>query len=139
MDPVSANDFTELDAWQLSSELYRSVLPLLTRPPLKQQFKLRDQLEDAAASAPRNIAEGFARFEGPEFAQFLRVAIGSLSETRNHLMDARHRGYISEAEWNSCDVLARRAIGATNGLRAYLLSPRNKTTRNRRSGPKAKS
>ena len=130
---VTARDFTELEAWQLSKELQQQVLTFLDRPGLRQNFKFRIQFDDAASSAPRNIAEGYTRFQGPEFAQFLRVALGSLSETRNHLMDACDRGYITSDERLRCDILARRAIGATNALREYLLSPRNKKTPKKRN------
>jgi four helix bundle protein len=133
-DGMTARDFTDLEAWQLSKELQQHVLTFLDRPGLKHNFKLRTQLDDAASSAPRNIAEGFTRFKGPEFAQFLRVALGSLSETRNHLIDARDRGYITAEERQQCDILAHRAIGATNGLRNYLLSPRNKKSQKGKKG-----
>jgi four helix bundle protein len=117
--------FTELDAWKLSKELQRAVLQLLDRPPLAHNFALRDQLDDAASSPPRNIAEGFGRFDAREFAHLLKVALGSLAETQNHLIDARERGYVTQDELDRCNVLAKRAIAATTRLRAYLLSSRN--------------
>jgi four helix bundle protein len=128
---VGAKDFTELDAWRLSKELQLLVLPLLDRPRFAANRKLREQLDDSAASAPRNIAEGYGRFAGTEFAQFLKVAIASLFETRNHLIDARDRGYITSDEQHSADILAKRAISATTGLRSYLLSPRNTVSKGR--------
>ena len=128
---VGASDFTELDAWKLSKNLELMVLPFLIRPGLAQNFKLRDQLDDAISSAPRNIAEGFGRFEGREFAQFLKMAIGSLFETRNHLIDICDRGIITAVERDNCDAVARRAIGATTGLRHYLLSKRNQRSNKR--------
>ena len=82
-------------------------------------------------SQHRNIAEGFGRFEGKEFAQFLKVALGSLDETRNHLIDVCDRGIITAAERDSCTALARRAAAATTGLRTYLLSDRNKMSNKR--------
>jgi four helix bundle protein len=132
---MGARDFTELTAWQLSKELHLLVLPVIARPAFFMARKLREQLDDAAASAPRNIAEGFGRFSGVEFAQFLKVALGSLAETRNHLMDARDRGYITEGEQKRADLQARRAIAATTALRSYLLSPRNKTSDRRTYKP----
>jgi four helix bundle protein len=132
---MGARDFTELDAWKLAKELQLAVLPLLNRPGVVQNFKLRSQLDDAVSSAPRNIAEGYTRFQGAEFAQFLRIALGSLGETRNHLIDLRDRGCITSDERDQCDRLARRAIGAATALRSYLLSPRNKVSRHRTHKP----
>jgi four helix bundle protein len=124
--------FTDLDAWKLSKELQRAVLQLLDRPPLAHNFALRNQLDDAASSAPRNIAEGFGRFESREFAHFLKVSLGPLAEVQNHLIDVHDRGYITEDEHQRCNVLAKRAIAATTKRRAYLLSERN-TRSSRRS------
>jgi four helix bundle protein len=120
----------------LSKELQRLVLSFLERPPLAHHFKLRDQMDDAVSSAPRNIAEGFGRFQGKEFAHFLKIALGSLAETQNHLLDARERGYITSDELERCRVLAKRAIAATTRLRKYLLSDRNTTSSSRTNGPK---
>ena len=117
---MGAKDFTELDAWRLGKELQLLVMPLLDRPRFAGNRKLRAQLDDSAASARRNIAEGSDR-----------LLIASLFETRNHLMDARDRGYITADEQHSADILAKRAISATTGLRSHLLSPRNTVSKGR--------
>jgi four helix bundle protein len=128
--------FTELDAWKLSKDLQRTVLGFLERPRLACNFKLRDQVDDAASSAPRNIAEGHGRFERVEFAQFLKVALGSLAETQNHVIDLCDRGIITAAERDGCLQMAKRAIAATTGLRAYLLSDRNQVSNKRTFKPR---
>jgi four helix bundle protein len=120
---MGAKDFTALDAWQLSHELQVLIVALLQRFPLATDYILRDQLHDAVASSPRHIAEGYGRSSDVEYARFLRFALGTLAETRNHLKDARDRGYITEDERQRGDHLARRAISATCGLRRALLSP----------------
>jgi four helix bundle protein len=123
---TTANDFTELVAWQLSVELRRLVLEFVERPRFAGDRRLSDQIVESASSAPRNIAEGFGRFHANEFAHFLRVALGSLFETRNHVLDACERGYITSAGRDQAVILSRRAIAATTRLRAYLLSPANR-------------
>ncbi len=121
---MGAEDVTSLDAWQLSRDLQALIAALLLRSPLATDRHLCDQLQDSAASSLRLIAEGYGRSSGPECAQFLRFALGTLAETRNHLIDARVRGYITEDERQRGDQLARRAIGATCGLRSALIAPR---------------
>jgi four helix bundle protein len=69
--------FEEIGGWQRARELKLLAFELLARPNVAKDFKFRDQLVDSARSAPRNIAEGFARFKHKEFAQFARVAKGS--------------------------------------------------------------
>jgi four helix bundle protein len=141
---ATANDFTELVAWQLSVELKRLVLTIVERPNFADR-NLCEQMVDSAGSAPRNIAEGFGRFHANEFAHFLRVALGSLFETRHHVLDAFDRGYITAEERDQAIILSRRAITATTRLRAYLLAPDNKMSsrtpppRNQRAAPQRRA
>jgi four helix bundle protein len=123
-----AKEFTELVAWQLARELKLTVYELVKHPKMARDFKFIDQITDAAASAPRNIAEGFGRFNRKEFAQYLKIAISSEQEVRNHVIDAFDRGYIDSDERDRGIQLSRRAITAAARLRRYLLSDRNPFT-----------
>ena len=49
----------------------------------------------AAVSVPSNIAEGAARFSSKEFAQFLNIAGGSLSELDTQLEIAFNLNFIT--------------------------------------------
>ncbi len=120
-----AKAFVDLIAWQLARELKLAVYDLIKRPVVASDGDFVRQISDAAASGPRNIAEGFARFNRREFAQFLKIAIASEEEVRNHFIDAFDRGYISAAERDAGLHLGSRAIGAAIRLRRYLLSTRN--------------
>jgi len=113
-------DFREIGAWQLARDLKLIAYELLKRPPAANDFKFRDQLRDSARSAPRNIAEGFARFKHKEFAQFARVAKGSEGEVLNHFVDAVDNGYLSKEEFPRFEHAARKALKAVNGLIYYL-------------------
>ncbi|MGH9219265.1 MAG: four helix bundle protein [Vicinamibacterales bacterium] len=113
-------DFTEIIAWQRARVLKSEVDQLLRKPEIARNYKFRDRLSDAARSAPRNIAEGFARFSNKEFARFTRIARGSESEVINHLLDGYDQGLITEGELASVSRTARRAIGAAVGLIHHL-------------------
>lgn len=76
-----ARHFTELIVWQLADQLRIEVFQLTKRGRFHADWKLRSQLDDAADSACRNIAEGFAGTD-PEFAKFLRIARRSLNEVQ---------------------------------------------------------
>ena len=91
-----AKDFTELVCWQLAHELSIFILDVTSRPAAKPNRRFCEQADDAASSATRNIAEGFGRYDHKEFAQFVKIALGSLNETRNNIIEAFDRGYISE-------------------------------------------
>ena len=118
--------FEDIVAWQLSYRLKVRVDEFLGRPEFKRKFKFADQLSDSVRSAPRNIAEGHMRgFKHKEFAQFLRIARGSLGEVLNHLLDARDQRLITDDELVSAERLAKRAIKASTSLIRYLESTPN--------------
>jgi four helix bundle protein len=116
-------DFRELACWQLANELKLRIYRFLERPALGKDFRFCDQLRDAAASAPRNIAEGFGRRTHAEFAHYLDIARGSLMESQNHLHDAVDRGHLRPAERDEMLALAKRAGGAIAALQRYLRRP----------------
>jgi hypothetical protein len=60
---VSAKTYEELRAWQSVRAFKVGVYALTEQKPLSSDFKLCDQLRDAAASAQSHIAEGFGRFD----------------------------------------------------------------------------
>jgi four helix bundle protein len=90
-----------------------------------RDFKFREQLADAAASAPRNIAEGFGRFRHADFARFVRIARASVQEVLNHFRHALRRGYISSDEFPTYETACKRALKASGGLLRYLDSARD--------------
>jgi four helix bundle protein len=106
---MSANDFTELVAWQLADALEKYAQEMIKRPHLAKDREFCDQTSDAAASGPRNIAEGHGRFAPAQFANYLRIAIGSEMETRNQIIKAWQRGAITEHEKNAGVLLSKRA------------------------------
>jgi four helix bundle protein len=79
--------YRELAAWQLCVELRDKVLLLLKSGPAVRDFKFCDQLSDSVRSPPRNIAEGFGRYNPGEIAHFLGIARASLDETETSLRD----------------------------------------------------
>jgi four helix bundle protein len=114
--------FQDLVAWRLAGELQKLANAACDKPLVRRDFKFESQLRDAAASGPRNIAEGFGRHFHPEFARFARIARASEIEVMNHLLDALARGCISESEFDQADHAAKKALKAINGLIRYLES-----------------
>ena len=114
--------FQDLVAWQLAIKLQAVADAYCLKPPIRRDFKFHDQLSDAAASAPRNIAEGFGRVYHPEFARFAIIAKASEQEVLNHFIAAHQRGLLTDQELDQGDHAARRALKVINGLIAYLES-----------------
>ena len=117
---MGVNTFTKLRCWEQSTELKRRMYAICAREPACRDRDFCTQVKRAAASAPRNIAEGFARFNHREFNQFLRIARGSLGELQDALIDARDRGYVDEAEFKVVWEISERAIASTTGMMRYL-------------------
>jgi four helix bundle protein len=99
----------DIDAWQLARTFKIGIYKLIERDAIARDFELRDQLRDAAASAPSHISEGFGRFDPVDFARFVKMARGWIQECRNHLIDAADRGHISDAIRQEHDARASRA------------------------------
>ncbi|MCO5298236.1 MAG: four helix bundle protein [Fimbriimonadaceae bacterium] len=81
--------YRQLDVWNLSMDLAVSVYEITKLLPKDEQFGLCSQMQRAAVSIPSNIAEGNARGSRKEYARFISIAIGSLSELTTVLQLAR--------------------------------------------------
>jgi len=117
---MSIDHFTDLIVWQLANELRREIVAFTGTGPAARDFRFRDQIREAIASACRNSAEGFDRFRPGVFAGFLEFARGSLGEVQDCLIDAKNRAFIDEAQFNRLWLLSKRAIGANTNLTIYL-------------------
>jgi four helix bundle protein len=112
--------FEDLVTWQLAHELEQEVFAFTAGSRARADVKFCAQIRESARSAPRNTAEGFGRYYPKEFSRFLRIAAGSLHETKNHLQHAHDRGYLSQADHERLTQLAIRCIRANSRLLRYL-------------------
>ena len=125
-------------AWQRAWKLKERVFAFTAAAPAVLDRKFCEDIRKAARSAPDNISEGFFRFNPTDFANFVRVARGSLGEVRNQLKHAESHKYLTDSEVDEIFRLCGRAIRAATGLRLYLLSvPRNFDPRNRKRNASA--
>jgi four helix bundle protein len=113
---MSIRNFEGLVCWRLSHELKCEVLAVIALPPAARDFDFCTQIRKSSRSAPANISEGFGRYVPRDFANYLRIAKASLQETRNHLIDARDRGYVRDPLYSRLVHLACAAERATTGL-----------------------
>ncbi len=112
--------FYELPVWQAARKLQMAISACASREKFQTDWKLRDQIRDAAASVMANIAEGFARRYDREFTQFLFVAKGSAAETQSHLFVALDRGYLDDRTFQETFDLADDVAKQISGLISYL-------------------
>lgn len=128
--------FEQLQCWQLANDLKQKVYALVDRTPAKSDVKFCDQIKGSAASGPSNIAEGFGHYMHGDAARYARIAKGSLTETRNHLLDGIDRRHWTAADAEPLLQLAKRAAGAATGWLAYLKSTPTPPARWERPKPK---
>ena len=108
---LPAGSVQRFKVWQRSEELVVECYRLSAALPTEEKFGLVSQIRRAASSVPANIAEGFGRWNGRDFARFLAIASGSLRELETHLIVAGRLGYLSasrtETSLATIDEIAR--------------------------------
>ena len=87
---------------KLAFEIYR----VSKNFPDAELFGLTSQLRRAGMSVPLNIIEGFARQSSKEYIRFLKIAYGSLKETKYLLFFACREKIILESDYNKIIELA---------------------------------
>lgn len=92
-----------LDVYKISRSLILEVYSLTKKFPIDEKFGLISQLRRAAISISLNIAEGSGKISKKDFANFIRIAIGSLIETDTSLKISIDLGYIKIEEYNKLD------------------------------------
>jgi four helix bundle protein len=88
-------DYTQLLVWQRSHKLVLELYRATQAFPPAERYGLISQLRRAALSVPTNIAEGSRRTASKEYARFLNIAEGSLSEAQYLVLVSRDLGYIA--------------------------------------------
>jgi four helix bundle protein len=117
---TTAQRLEDLVVWQLAVELRDEIVQLTQTGRVASDFEFRDQIRDSSSSVARNVAEGFGRFLPRPFANHVRIARGSLLETKNHLLDGRKRRYFTEADTERLLQLTARASIALTRFLKYL-------------------
>jgi four helix bundle protein len=110
----------KLDAWKQSMELVVDVYRITDKFPVQERYGLIDQIRRAVISIPSNTAEGAARQAKKEFANYLHMAQGSLSEMDTQMELARQLGYRDEANHRILDERMERIDKMMTGLIHHL-------------------
>jgi four helix bundle protein len=112
--------FEDLQSWQKSRQLANQIYDLTSHTGFSKDFRLRDQIQDAAGSVMHNIAEGFDAGSSLEFIRFLKISRRSASEVQSELYLALDRKYINSEELQCAYNLATETKRLINGMIAYL-------------------
>ncbi len=112
--------FEDMHSWQKARQLTNAVYDLSANSKFSGDFRLTNQIRDAAGSVMHNVAEGFDAGTNPEFIRFLKIARRSASEVQSQLYLALDRAYINQADLTSTYNLATEAKRLINGMIGYL-------------------
>ena len=112
--------FEDLQSWQKARLLTNLVYDLTGHSDFSKDFRMRDQIRDAAGLVMHNVAEGFDSGSNPEFIRFMKMARRSASEVQSQLYLALDRKYITIEELKKAYDLATEAKRLINGIIAYL-------------------
>ena len=95
--------YERLAAWKLSYAMALQIYNATDGFPRDERYGLTSQLRRAAFSVAANIAEGCAKRGRREFARYLDIAVGSVTEVEVGLRLARDRGYIDHEQWHTLE------------------------------------
>jgi four helix bundle protein len=97
-------------------ELCAVVFEITAKGPAFEDERFRNQIRDAAKSAPSLIAEGFARYTTREFVRYLRMARSELAEVQSNIEIGTQISYFSGDPLERARKLADRAMAKTTSL-----------------------
>jgi four helix bundle protein len=108
----------KLDIWQEGVALATHIYQVTEQFPKSEVYGLTSQMRRAVVSVPSNIAEGSARNTSKEFAHFLSIAGGSLSELDTQVEIAANLNYLSNGQRLEID----RSIDSITGKLTLLIT-----------------
>lgn len=101
---------------ELAAEAYRITKSF----PREEQYRLTSQLLRASTSVAANIAEGHGRGTRKDYARFIRISRGSLSETETLVMLAVKVGLMEDTQAKMAQQLATEIGRMLNSLLTRL-------------------
>ena len=108
MNAVTERDdkgFRNLLVWQRAHALALSIYKMTEKFPKSEMFALTSQVRRAVVSIPANIAEGQGAGTKTQFARYLDIAKGSLSEVEYYLVLAKDLKYIDSEKYKEAESL----------------------------------
>ena len=112
--------FEELNIWKLSLKITKEIYDFTAKKEFSKDFSLRDQIRRAITSVSSNVVEGFEKNNNNEFIRFLKIAKGSVGETRNQLYIALAVRYVSQEEFEKANKELEELANQIGAFIVYL-------------------
>jgi four helix bundle protein len=118
---MKINKFEELNIWKLSLKITKEIYDLTAKREFSRDYGLRDQIRRAIISVSSNIVEGFEKRNNNEFIRYLKIAKGSVGETRNQLyIAALAVNYITKQEFEKVNKELEELANQIGSFISYL-------------------
>ena len=118
-------NFYRLNVWKLGMNIVNEIYSVTKIFPNEEKFCLTSQIRRAAVSVPLNIAEGSTRRTKKDFAQFVRIALGSLMEVMACIEIALNQKYVNQKEYEKIQGLIQELYFKLIALDKFLISKNN--------------
>ncbi len=96
-------NYEDLKVWERAHKLCLKVYKLTNMFPIEEKFGLISQLRRASSSVATNIAEGCGYDTSKEFARFVKIASGSVTEVSYLLQLSKDLKFISETDYTQAN------------------------------------
>ena len=121
--------FEDIDAWKEARKLVKMVYSVIGKSKeFRKDFRLVNQMQDAAVSSMSNIPEGFPRQSNREFIQFLYISKSSATEVQSQLYVALDQEYITQEDFDSiysqADIVSKMDSGFIKYLHSQVKKPK---------------
>lgn len=120
------SSFESLEIYKEAVVFCDDIWGIIINTPLKNDYKLREQINGSSGSVMDNIAEGFGRGGNKEFIMFLGFSRGSCSETKAQLLRCYRRKHIDEVTYNKLNSNAEELINQLSKFMNYLKNSNRK-------------
>lgn len=92
-------NYEDLKVWERSHKLCLEVYKITNDFPSEEKFGLISQLRRASSSVPTNIAEGCGYDTPKEFARFIKIASGSITEVSYLIQLSKDLHFLSKEKF----------------------------------------
>lgn len=93
-------NYEDLKVWEKAHKLCLEIYSLMESFPNDEKFGLISQIRRASSSVAINISEGCGYDTPKEFARFLKIASGSITEVSYILRLSKDLKFISDESFN---------------------------------------
>ena len=124
---MDRSNFEKLEIYQLAEKLADEIWFIVEEWQYFEKDTVGKQIVRSADSIGANIAEGNGRFNYKDNQRFLRIARGSLNETRHWLRRAYIRNLLTKEQIEKLKPIIEKLTLKLNGYLRYL---KNTSTNN---------